>query len=664
MNGDITDIVRKYGGGLQETRELMADINRHLRTAVPKQIDLTGPTLLSVEQAAELGIDLDPGWSLKLIPDASDRGFAVSYVTPQAWEVTDLGEYISPEGVLYTEAELRQASGEQYGPPPAPQYGPPPAEAEGRVAEPTTAMPQDVQQAFTAIFPEQDLVTVLDYAEREPEAFYNDIVAEGRTPDTEGLLRALYPEITEEDFGQIFAPYAVSTAQWGELAEERPSWAPVPPMPLDIGGAAAAVLGGIGGFIEKYLDRPFEVATIELMCRWQIATRGLGPESPDAQALGILADAREKYGTWGSFFSEEANEAWETATSRWMGWMSEAVKWGNPVYLIPIGSGFGLAAKWTTKIPILGKGMLYTAAGVQAVERGVVKPIALAGKAAVKGLNRVGVELGEQAALQLIRRSRNLEALLELPTTEAIIENALVDNWMKHTLQVAAKIKPLKVGIEKGLGWRILVKRESQVVEDIVGRGAVAHAELLRRGVNAKAVKYWELQSIEPNAVKYFGFNEDAVSQKMIDRLLPEYHGLPEAGTLEHVSTKPEMYNWTGLERGLDYVTHVHEVNKQVLTLLRNEGVPPEGILEDWWIHRVVEGKFDANGELVKLRGRSGGGRGRIGARLSYEMMRKAPTMAEGIAWGLRYNRSPQVSVGTYIEQAFKKIADERRFPR
>jgi hypothetical protein len=142
---------------------------------------------------------------------------------------------------------------------------------------------------------------------------------------------------------------------------------------------------------------------------------------------------------------------------------------------------------------------------------------------------------------------------------------------------------------------------------------------------------------------------------------LPEYKGLAEGGTLEHIFTHPEMYSWKGLDKGLEYVARVHEINTEVLNLLKKEGVPPENLLEDWWIHRVVEGKYDPAGELIALRTRPGvRGRGRIGATPSYEMHRKAPTMAEGIAWGVKYSENPERAVSTYIEEAFKKIADER----
>ncbi|GAG57080.1 unnamed protein product, partial [marine sediment metagenome] len=114
------------------------------------------------------------------------------------------------------------------------------------------------------------------------------------------------------------------------------------------------------------------------------------------------------------------------------------------------------------------------------------------------------------------------------------------------------------------------------------------------------------------------------------------------------------------MERGLEYVTKVHEINIEILNLLKKEGVAPKALLEDWWMHRVVEGKFDPNGELIALRGRPGVKRGRIGATPSFEMHRKAPTMAEGIAWGVQYNRNPEVAITSYIEEAFKKIADAR----
>ncbi|KKN74851.1 hypothetical protein LCGC14_0386000 [marine sediment metagenome] len=434
------------------------------------------------------------------------------------------------------------------------------------------------------------------------------------------------------------------------------------PLGFDLRTVPKAALGavGVGGaWMEKYLGRPFKTAVMEVNARSYAKTTLPGSER-DRFAIRVIDEARRKYG-WGGVFSEETDQAWEGWVHEQPGLSRVSLKvseWLNPVYFIPIGGTFGLAARLTSKVPLLGKATRLTAVGVNAVEKGIAAPITKPLEFGAKGLERVGQSIGKRVGDKIIKDAEHL--LLEIPDTDSLINGALQDNWQKSALKIASKVPPVKFGIEKGLGWRILTRREGGVLEDIVGRGAVAHAEVSRMGINAKATKIWELRAVDQNPINLFGFNENAFSPKMVQRLLPEFKGVAEAGTLEHIFTRPEMYSWEGLDKGLQYVTKVHEVNTEVLNLLKAEGVPPSSLTEDWWVHRVVEGKFSAEDELIKLRGRPGVRGKAIGAKPAYEMHRKAPSMAEGIAWGIRYNRNPEVAVGTYIEGAFKKIADAR----
>ena len=484
-------------------------------------------------------------------------------------------------------------------------------------------------------------------------------------------------EMAKENLGEAWNKYIQGEFSWGEF-----------------GDLALGALGVAGAYIEKYVGRPWETAILEGRIRFQEAT-GLFPkkvtaskeslkewaaekgiELSDAEiesaiaeveapselnkiTLQRLEDARNKYGWGAALIAEEVSDIWRDYVEGLEAPAKpalEIVEWINPAYLIPIGGVFGLSARFTTKIPLLGRVMKETATGVQALERGIVEatliPTAIRGTA--KGAEYASKRITKALGDRLLKQTDNL--LLEIPETKRLLDGVLADNWIKKTLTVAAKIPPIRVAIEKALGWRVLLKTESQVVEDIVGKAGVAHSEITRMGTNAKAIKFWELQDISRDPVKLFGFNKNAYSAKMAKRLLPEYEAeRGVSGTLEHIFTKPERYNWEGLEKGLQYATRVHEINTTVLNLLKKEGVPPEHVIEDW-IHRVVV-----------IEGKIKGVKRAFGARVPYERHRKFETMAEGMDWFAKhpdlrahYVANPEMLVTSYIEEAFKKIADAR----
>lgn len=250
-------------------------------------------------------------------------------------------------------------------------------------------------------------------------------------------------------------------------------------------------------------------------------------------------------------------------------------------------------------------------------------------------------------------------ALMDIPSSDDIIEGAIVPNWMRSVLGKVAKVPVFKT-IETALfGWRSLVNKESDLVEDIVGRGAVVYGMVNRMGSNAARVIVGSLRSLVDNPVKYFGFDKYAYSSKMKARLLPQYRSeWGDAGTLEHVFTKPEMYDWTGLEPGLKYVALIHQLNKSVNALLGREGIGLT-LVHDRWIHRVVTGRT-IEGEVVSARGRKGRGKKGVGATPSYKKPRTFTTMAQGLSLSVEYDPNIEVSIGSYIEEAFKEVAGER----
>ena len=568
------------------------------------------------------------------------------------------------------------------------------------------------------------VVKVLEFAEEDRKGFFEDIQAKGRTSDTEVLLRQLFGA-SDEDIEDFFAPpepfkippegqsfilpveeggvevrklallkpdksvwigkeqVGVFDSETGEIAPVgmgliekaktalKQSWTDYWKADFgwqkapEAGNLLLSALGVGGGYLEKYVGRPWETAILEANARFYAKTGTLLPGSErDKRALEIIDEARRKYG-WAAIFSEETSEAFE-------GWLKEqpelsrislkVSEWLNPAYLIPIGGTFGTAARFTSKIPVLGKAMKFTAAGVKLVETGAAAPITIpleaAARGATKGLEAAGRKLGEKVAADLIKKSTHLEIPLELPETEVIRDAILKDNWQRTALQFAAKLPPVRAGIRGGLGYRILVKRAGQDVEDIFGQGAAVWADITRRGESAAGAKYWELYALEANPVKFFGFNKQAYSPRMVEKLLPEFKDIYEAGTFEHVFTHPEMYELTAKEA--QYITRLHDLNTEVLDFLKKEGVDPADVTSDWWVHRVVLGKFDPDGELIALRGRPGGGGRAIGGTPPEWKHRKAPTMAEGIAWGIKYDPNPEASLISYIEHAYKKVADAR----
>lgn len=138
------------------------------------------------------------------------------------------------------------------------------------------------------------------------------------------------------------------------------------------------------------------------------------------------------------------------------------------------------------------------------------------------------------------------EALLTIPSDKEIIDGLIVPNWIKTTVQALARIPGVRKIEEAVFGWRVLIDKESQVTEDIVGRGAVVYGAITRIGGNASRVMTSVLRNTIADPIKYFGFNASGYSRKMANRLLPEYKSeRKNAGTLEHIVIHSEMYDWT-----------------------------------------------------------------------------------------------------------------------
>ncbi len=697
--------------------ELQAEEEEFAVTKIPHRV-------FSSDEAKELGLNIKEGWMLKIFPLLEDPDVLNQMlISPEGIEVSPEDVFETPEGEWLIKSEVDAAIKDFRTSLAGTKEAREEVSMLGRVLSEVFPMDRDkdslidwalsseenlslfleqiwsagrspdteafVQFLFSDITPaEMDAFWATEKVVQIPELGYDvtlqtetgeDIAAllklDANTGVTNVVIEGQNIGTYDPDTGQIipFTPIEMAVSSRGEAAQTFVDEVPGfdSGLPFDIfftkqgRDYLLATLGVGGAYVHKYVMLPWESMVLDARAEFQIAI-GLGTDA-DREFQKAHWDIVRKYGYPAAFFADDYNAAFEAyleKTPQPLRGLINFTEWLNPAWFIPIGGTFGWGAKVTTKIPIIGKGAEGVAAVVQGLERGLVfpiaKPLELIGKGGIKGLEKLGERLSTSYAERVIKESKNLEVLLELPTFDKDIAGSLVDNWQRTAIQILSKAPPVRWGVEKGLGWRILVNRESKAIRDILGRANVGYGVMERRGINAAVMKTLELRSILPNPIKYFGFGKNAFSSKMFNRLLPQYAAEREvAGTLEHIFTKPEMYNWSRMDKGLQYVTRVHETNTLVTNLLIKEGVPPKVVLEDW-IHRVVEG-VSRDGELVRVRGKLGvRGGGRVGAKPSYEMKRKAPTMAEGISWGIQYSRNPEVSVGTFIEEAFRKIAGSR----
>jgi len=605
-----------------------------------------------------------------------------------------------------------------------------------QIFNPSTVPTLD-QQALVArameVWPDKSIEEVLDYATNSRDAFLKDIAAFGYTPATETLLSQIFPGmtapqkdwmfktdtekvawleetgklgvqrnevvktaipgITDEDINTIYGNLSLASAKspidsgfgpqqesgvynWGDTTMPLGGLKPVS------GGDLLAPFKDALGILNKYVDRPWEVAVMQAQASLNLVSGVLGQgmvgqvDPLDDAVTKKLQENRDKYGFWGALVSEDVPDIWNDFAATLPGgkFTTTALSFLNPVYLIPVGGSFGLAAKFTSKIPIIGESLMKIAGGVQAIEKGVgeiliVAPIKGAAKYTGKALEAVGKEIGDVAVAQLIKDSGHLLPLMELPSNEKLLTELLAPNWMRTVVQTAAKVPAIKTGIEVSLGKRILIEQGVKDVENAMGQSAVIKGAIDRMGVDAASLKVNELAAPISDDRGFFGFTDNAYSEMMAKRILPEYKAAAEAagpeaaaqfGTLEHIFQKPDMYDWTGIEQGLTYIERVKEVNQKVTALLIKEGVDPKVVTEDY-LKRIVEGYTDTEtGKFIPVKGQPGIKSTSLGGKPAYEMHRQFETMADGIAAGYRYGQSMRTSTSAYIQEAFRKIGDER----
>jgi len=921
---EIERLLSQYGTSLKETREMYPQLTsaieqRRLATTFPTQ-----ELFFTSMEAAQMGLSLQEGWMMKMTPSEAQTGYGISFITPQKWEITEGGTYISPEGAEYSQADLEallsvplgglettpqalttkdltEEGKSLYG---EYQAGGGELDVKGWI-DLRERQQLETEEVFGAVFPEQDISEVLAYLEENPEGFITDLREIGWNERTEALLRAIAPEITDEDMYDIFGRLPEIEESGGKNVRDAfylfgkqfiyqlgqgftslipqlftrfledpavvSAWVSEGMTPEEIiaraptGETKFAYTYGdplVGGLEE--IELPGEVTAPILepsasitaigkwaenatnilvekynenqtgMKQWLIAHPELQP--PEEFEGGIIEKIQA--GEWGTLLDPAyigyiiAESAAYTGafigTSLIVGgatgnpWLGLTAGWAltTPAMVtdiyedliasgatedqaiqisVPIGAVLNSVEMWgdlpflravsptfskmftrnlknelvnLTWRQIVKKGLrtvgsielaetleeVIQQAGQNAAVATISKnreifenipevvlrtliatlPLAIIGggthtanlyrymnsgqkaeiNETIEKLTQNGVpqdqaeliavgkvletEEGQQVLSKVVdevsqlpeiqRQAQNalnelqesnpglvmpaggnmglgvkdiendplaaIEDRFSVPPNEKIIDGLLIPNWIRTVLKKTEAIPGIGKVQKAVLGWRSTLNRQSDLVEDIVGRSAVVYGAITRMGVNTSKIEAGILRSIIRDSARYFGFNEAGYSAKMAGKLLSDYKGEANAGTLEHVLTHPEMYDWTNMSRGLEYVTRFNKLNKAVFALLQKEGVAPN-VVNEAWMHRVVTGKT-VGGEAVGVRGKPGRGGRRVGAKPSYEKPRTFKTMAEGIQAGIMYEPNAEASIGSYIEEAYKAVANAR----
>lgn len=598
--------------------------------------------LITSENAADFGIELDEGYSIRL-DSWGYRKWNATMITPEGWQYTNAGGVVSPEGETSTWDEIESYQREAQG---LADY------------EPTwNAVLQQMQQQIGYIdvgylrlqLDKPAHVELL--MEKYPDEFIESMRQIGHTPEVDALLKAWNWE--ESDIKDLFGEYR----PW-----VLPSWIPFVggtnwPKGLQtmVGGEAGQ--GGLMGAI-NWVSAPWETLQSATTCLMHYQkSLELGSQTATEFKQAIDSSLWNPLIIFDDHF-QELSEAYsqEMISPFWRTYW----EFVNPVWYVSAGSGLGIAATVTSKIPLVGKSLQGAAVAMKMAESA---PGWVIGKSLKFFVNK-GIRIPEATIKKTLSTTKLFEHPDNFTPIGQRVDKLLTDNWQRRIIQSIADApitgKVTRPITEKVLGTNILVKKASSEVQDIVGKGAVGYGSICKAGQNVAHLQSQILQGVERNPMKLFGFDERAFSQKMVGRLKPGFKSEANAGTLEHVFTNHSKYNWKGLEKGQEYIVKFNDVMDDTLEFLKKQGAEPEHLLDDY-IHRVVVGRYTPEGEFIPTK-RMGKRlyRGSFGRKPAYEMHRRAETMMEGIEWGVIYNNDPLVSLTSYIEEAYIHVADKQ----
>lgn len=252
----VSNLITEFNTKLQEVAGKVATAGRYA----------AGPQVLTAEQAmADYEIEL-PGedYFLKLTP--TDEGFSASYLTPDKWEITGTGSYISPEGTTYTIDQLKEmeasyntsqtriaelqdsgfynqetggydvlgllqagkltgAETEGLGEWANPEYW----YGQDLTTAPVTIAPpsgeyETILASFGDVFDSSEIEQATQLALANPNEFISQIRDMGRSDKTEKLLRQVFGDVTDEQITDVFDPIiaGLRVSAIDMLLEKRP----------------------------------------------------------------------------------------------------------------------------------------------------------------------------------------------------------------------------------------------------------------------------------------------------------------------------------------------------------------------------------------------------------------------------------------------------------
>jgi len=269
----IERLLSQYGTSLKDMRELYPQLTetisqRRLATTFPTQELFFTPS-----EAAQMGLSLSEGYMLKMTPNEAQRGYGISFITPEKWEIKENDIYITPSGEQLSRADMEALLGEPTGDFEATPW----AVTIEDLTEAGKSAYQEYQQAggeldvkgwvdlrerqqleteqvFGVVFPEQDIQEVIDYMNENREAFLADIREIGPTEDVVALLKAIpfddgqggTVHLTDEEIQDIFGTEVAPEATRPDVEVRRllpfpqtPVWATMT-TPLDTIGFPGA----------------------------------------------------------------------------------------------------------------------------------------------------------------------------------------------------------------------------------------------------------------------------------------------------------------------------------------------------------------------------------------------------------------------------------------
>jgi len=694
---------------LEELRHKMFELAR--KTGI-KPLKAGEQMFFSPKQAKDLGVEIEEGWLLKLIGAEGEAPPAISYISPEKWEVIGEDTFLSPEGEQYTRDQLTQLYEEQQAqimaaPPEAlaPEIIPPPPPAPP-IELPTTIVRPEIDNALRRVYPElfeptktvgftaeevpmMVLEQIFTRAESEPETLLEEIYQKGRSPDTEALLRIFNPDMTSQEMFTFFAPpdpYAPVRSSILNIfpdgkVEDIMKWAEENP------DAFFAQIRDIG--INK--DTVSLLETVTDMTEIDMAKFFAEPTRPMSNAFlsgvqtvfqyvdgwwktGLMELGFKYYDLmeWASFNDDHWRSQAEVILNDafkkhgWKAIFSSDVNEAWDVYFKErLGEGalttaMEIIAVFTNPLYILpaGKVSMVVAKPFRGIPvlgetmQGVAKGVQLSERALAEATLLPTVGRGIKWTVGKIAPKAERYLIATLPERELLREWLFKNDYFRKVAEkipLLGKIAPA-AKVSGRLPEVLATKAEAgaAVIQETAMRNAILEVGQSTKGQALAYIR--ELGSTR----EIFGVREGLVSSRLVKPRQVEY-----SLALGDVLQAPERYTFAH-KNGFEYAKRTQKLMQEMFELAKKEGVDiKKTALEPFeeFVHWVVTGVKNKEGVVISTRM----GRGSVVGALPASMKhRRFERMLDGLNQGFIYADDVEVYVGTYTDDMFKAIADRR----